>query len=166
MFRKIVNSQLLALLPGCRLSIALTARKQVSCTRSSASVRSRQRTMAYPYSPSNTSSRSWPTKRRFSPGNVMARGTHRERQAWGKSESGDHVVHKSEHSIGQNNSCPSFWFVLWNSVLPPYWRTALGRRDRDRTCCLGAMSQSGPQKSVEELAIVCAEPPCRVVMVR
>lgn len=69
----------------------------------------------------------------------------------GKSESEDHVVHKSEDSNGQKNSCPSFWFVLWNSVLPPYWQMALGRRDRDRTCRLGAVPQSGPQKTWRNL---------------
>src|SRR5260370_27328026 len=86
------------------------------------------------------------------------RGTHRGRKEWGKSESDDHVVHKSEHSIGQNNSCPSFWFVLWNSLPPPYWRTALGRRDRDRTCRLGAMSQSGPQKARTNLPLLAPSP--------
>src|SRR6266481_2030117 len=86
------------------------------------------------------------------------RGKHRERQEWGKSESSDHVVHKSEHSIVQNNSCPSFWFVLLNSVLPPYWRTALGRRDQDRTCRLGAMFQSGPQKARRNLPLFAQSP--------
>jgi hypothetical protein len=37
--------------------------------------------------------------------------------------------------------------------LPLYWRTALGRRDRDRTCRMGAVSQSGPQKAWRNLPL-------------
>ena len=46
--------------------------------------------------------------------------------------------------------------------MPPYWRAALGRRDRDRTCCLGAVSQSGPQKAWRNQPLFAHSPPCLV----